>query len=121
VLERARDVLKRLERYELDVFAEQATTPADDNASSSSGLALPNRQPQNSQGMTNGRQENSIDDEQALRRVAGHAGRQRLAAQSTLFEAINQSLLDELRNIDVETLPAEEARQLLLNIRGRIV
>ncbi len=39
----------------------------------------------------------------------------------TLFDTVNQSLLDELSRIDVETLSAEEARQILFSIRNRIV
>ncbi|HVF29044.1 MAG TPA: DNA mismatch repair protein MutS, partial [Pyrinomonadaceae bacterium] len=103
VLERARDVLARLEHYELDVFADEAG-------------ASTNNQP-----VTPSADELMTNDTNALKRAANRAGRRALAAQATLFDSINQSLLDELRNVDVETLPAEEARQILLNIRGRIV
>ncbi len=103
VLERARDVLARLEHYELDVFADEA------GASTNNQPVIPTAD------------ELLMNDTNALKRAANRAGRRALAAQATLFDSINQSLLDELRNIDVETLPAEEARQLLLNIRGRIV
>ena len=44
-----------------------------------------------------------------------------LAAQFTLFDSVNQGILDELRGVDVETLSAEEARQLLLGLKKRLV
>ena len=57
----------------------------------------------------------------AARRAASRAGRRALAAQITLFDSVNQSLLDELRGVDVETLSGDEARQLLLGLKNRIV
>lgn len=107
VLERAREVLARLERYELDVFAEDSVAPANNHTS-----APP---PPESTG------DGTDDGADALQRAAGRARRRALAAQATLFDSVNQSLLDEIRGVDVETLPAEEARRILLNIRGRIV
>ncbi|HLM57461.1 MAG TPA: DNA mismatch repair protein MutS [Pyrinomonadaceae bacterium] len=99
VLERAREVLARLERYELDVFAEaaparKASTSAQPEAENGAG---------------------------ALNRAAARAGRRALAAQATLFDSVNEGLLDELRGVDVETLSAEELRQLLLGLKQRIV
>ncbi len=57
----------------------------------------------------------------ALGRAARASGRRALAAQITLFDSVNQSLLDELRGVDVETLTGDEARQLLLGLKNRIV
>ena len=59
--------------------------------------------------------------EEALGRAASSAGRRALAAQFTLFDSANRSLLDELRGVDVETLSADEARELLLGLKNRIV
>jgi DNA mismatch repair protein MutS len=109
VLVRARDVLARLERYELDVFAEATETPG----------ALAAKPHAASVSAPNGNQ-TSIGN-QALRQAATRAGRRALSAGATLFDVVNQSLLDELRGVDVETISAEEARQLLLNLRERIV
>jgi DNA mismatch repair protein MutS len=106
VLTRARDVLQRLERYELDVFAEQATAAAVSNAGSAPQAEAP-------AGETNGGG--------ALGQATRRAGRRALAAQATLFDTVNQSLLDELRAVDVENLSTEEIRTLLKNIRTRIV
>jgi hypothetical protein len=57
----------------------------------------------------------------ALGQAARRAGGRALAAQATLFDTVNQSLLDELRGVDVENLSSEEIRTLLKNIRTRIV
>jgi DNA mismatch repair protein MutS len=86
VLANARDVLARLERYELEVFA---------------------------------------DDEQvgdaALTRAAAAAGRRKAAAQASLFDMVNQKVVDEIRALDPETLSPEEAKELLRRLRERIV
>ena len=106
VLARARDVLARLERYELDVFAEQESEEAEQG--DARRLATSERAA-------------AANGDQALSRAAGRARRRAAAAGATLFDAVNQSLLDELRGLKVETLSAEEARKLLLDVRNRIV
>jgi DNA mismatch repair protein MutS len=102
VLARAREVLSKLERYELDVFAEEGASAVKAEAASSPV-------------------ENGANGRDALGRAASRAGRRALAAQITLFDSVNQSLLDELRGLDVETLTGDEARQLLLGLKNRIV
>ncbi|MDX6692710.1 MAG: mismatch repair protein MutS [Blastocatellia bacterium] len=104
VLARARDVLSRLERYELDVFAEveqenekAATADAEDNW------------------------EDWALGEAGLRNAARRARQRRISMQATLFDATNQSLLDELRGLEVESLSPEEARTLLQEMRKRMV
>ena len=101
VLSRAREVLARLERYELDVFAEDLDAGQ---------RAAPGPAP--SDAAPNGRG--------ALERAARRARRQALAAQATLFDQTNQALLDEVRGVDVETLSDDEARELLSNLKERI-
>ena len=103
VLARARDVLARLERYELDVFAEQVEPTQATGAAASSRASA------------------AHSGDGALAQAAKRARRQALAAQATLFDAVNQSLLDELRALKVEELSAEEIRALLIDIRKRIV
>ncbi|HEX8141826.1 MAG TPA: DNA mismatch repair protein MutS [Pyrinomonadaceae bacterium] len=106
VLERARDVLARLERYELDVFAdEEATAQAE-----ASKAPVPEDQ-----------WDEWALDEAGLKSAARRARRRRIAAQATLFDATNQSLLDELRDVKVETISADEARELLLSLRQRLL
>jgi DNA mismatch repair protein MutS len=110
VLARARDVLSRLERYELDVFAEEgAGMPVPQNAEAQASAATTTQAADD--GGVNG----------ALGRVAASAGRRALAAQFTLFDSVNQGLLDELRGVDVETLTGVEAREILLGLKNRIV
>jgi DNA mismatch repair protein MutS len=102
VLTRARDVLARLERYELDVFADkegegkETSAPANDWDS----WAL---------------------DEAGLKQAARRARHKRIATQATLFDAANQGILDAVRGLDVETLKPEEALDILQDIRQRIV
>jgi DNA mismatch repair protein MutS len=104
VLTRARDVLQRLERYELNVFAENGQTASSPNSENAPAKSL-----------TEERTDGALG--QAARRARGRA----LATQATLFDAVNGSLLDELRNVDVENLSTEDIRTLLKNIRTRIV
>ncbi len=102
VLVRARDVLMRLERYELDVFAEE--------------------EEQDEKAARDGENwEEWAMNEAGLRSAARRARQRRIAMQATLFDATNQSLLDELRALDVETLSPEEARKILLDVRRRMV
>src|SRR2546430_1092122 len=99
---RARDVLARLERYELDVFAEEEK-----------------------QGEAVSKTESEWDewalDEAGLKSAARRARQKRIAMQATLFDTVNQNLLDELRGVDVETLKPEDALKILQDIRKRIV
>jgi DNA mismatch repair protein MutS len=99
---RARDVLARLDRYELDVFAEEEkrreTTSEPESEWESWAL-----------------------DEAGLKSAARRARQKRIAMQATLFDTVNQNLLDELRDVDVETLKPEEALEILHDIRKRIV
>jgi DNA mismatch repair protein MutS len=99
---RARDVLARLDRYELDVFAEEEKQ--DETAS----------EPESEW-------ESWALDEAGLKSAARRARQKRIAMQATLFDSINQNLLDELRGVDVETLKPEEALKILQDIRKRIV
>jgi DNA mismatch repair protein MutS len=101
VLERAREVLERLERYELDVFAEEVKESEEQQKAEE--------------------WEDWAYAEQGLKRAARRARQRLIAAQATLFDAQNQSLLDDLRRLDVETLSPEDARSLLQDIKKRMV
>ena len=79
VIERAKVVLEKLEKYELAVFADERKT----------GLA----------------------------QAAGRG----LAAQYSLFAVTNETAIDELRNINVESLSTNESRELLTKIKNKIV
>ena len=129
VLARAREVLGRLERYELDVFAEEDVGASSVSASKDAGVAVESgagADASNGSGAKalatlKGADVKGSDEDEALGRAASRAGRRSLAAQFTLFDTVNRGLLDELRGVDVETLSAEDARQLLLGLKNRIV
>ncbi|HEY3026195.1 MAG TPA: DNA mismatch repair protein MutS [Pyrinomonadaceae bacterium] len=103
-LARARDVLQRLERYELDVFAEEGEALV----ASAAGAAA-----------TGSEAATSTND--ALDKAVTRAGRRRVAAQSSLFDLANQALLEEIRVAELEKMSPEEAKALLLELRKRLV
>lgn len=79
VIDRANTVLKKLEEYELAVFADEK--------------------------------------KEGLAKAAGG----RLASQYSLFAVTNESAIDELRDIKVDDLTADESKALLQRIQGKIV
>jgi DNA mismatch repair protein MutS len=93
VLANAREVLARLERYELDVFAEEEVeTP----------IAL------------------SAAANTALEKAAARAGRRKAAAQASLFDLANQQVIEEIRESS-EALSAEEAKVLLSKLKAQLM
>jgi DNA mismatch repair protein MutS len=96
-LARAREVLERLERYELDVFESEP----------------PKEQRSEPPAVAGGPSESAID------RAARTAGRRRAAAQASLFDLANQAIVDDLRTIDADAISPEEARQLLKRLRAK--
>ena len=109
-LTRAREVLQRLERYELDVFSEEETA-----AHIASGIAHFER------AAAAGSDGTSTAEEQALSKATTRAARRRLAAQSSLFDLANQKVVDELREADLTKLSPEEAKHLLNELRKQIL
>ena len=100
-LARAREVLQRLERYELDVFAEEVAP--EERAIAAAAAANP-----------------SLED-QALNQAATNAARRRLAAQSSLFDLANQNIVNELRQTEVEKMTPDEAKSLLFDLRKKLM
>jgi DNA mismatch repair protein MutS len=101
-LARAREVLQRLERYELDVFAEEESIAGSERAAAASAGS-------------------STVEEQALNKAATRAGRRRLAAQTSLFDLANQKVVDELRAADVERMSDSDAKTMLEEIKKKLV
>jgi len=101
-LARAREVLERLERYELDVFSEPEAVAESERAVAASAGS-------------------SRIEEQALTKAAIHAGRRRLAAQSSLFDLANQKVVDQLRATDVEKLSDAEAKVMLSELKKKLL
>lgn len=79
VIERAKDVLAKLERYELAVFAEE----------NKNGLAM--------------------------------AAGKKMASQFSLFAISNESAIDQLRGLEIDSLSPEQTKQLLKEIKEKIV
>lgn len=101
-LARAREVLQRLERYELEVFAEEESVLESQRvvAASAGSTAV---------------------EEQALTKAATRAGRRRLAAQNSLFDLANQKVVDELRAADVEKMSDSDAKAMLEEMKKKLV
>lgn len=97
VLSNAREVLARLERYELDVFAEEDQVETEEPVSVRAAAA------------------NS-----ALEKAAVRAGRRKAAAQASLFDLANQKVIDEIRAAP-DSLSDEEAKELILKLRRQLM
>jgi len=96
VLSNARDVLSRLERYELEVFADEEEILAEETISK------------------------AVAANSALERAASRAGRRRAAAQASLFDLANQRVIEEIRTAS-NSMTADEAKQLLMKLRDELV
>jgi len=119
VLANAREVLARLERYELDVFAEEdaiaaqaAVRTAEAHAvAQGAGAAVTSSLESTAQ---------SVGGD-ALEAAARRAGRRKAVAQASLFDLANQKVVDEIRNVDPEKLSSEEAKEILRQLRARLL
>lgn len=116
VLANAREVLARLERYELDVFAEEdvgLTQPTPQNVEVKAVAAQA--------GANDGSGEISVStaSEDPLTAAARRAGRRKAAAQASLFDLANEKVIADLRGADPETMTPEEAKDLLRKLRNR--
>jgi len=96
VLGNAREVLSRLERYELDVFADEE------------GREL--EQPLSKAAVANS----------ALERAATRAARRKAAAQASLFDLANEKVIDEIRSASSSLTP-DEAKELLIRLRDQLL
>jgi DNA mismatch repair protein MutS len=110
VLANAREVLARLERYELDVFAEEDAIAVEQAASPAAVAAK-----------AGGDSESVVAASDALSTAASRAGRRRMAAQVSLFDLANQKVVEEIRDANVDKMTAEEARDLLRALRNRLL
>lgn len=99
VLANARHVLERLERYELDVFADEEEVS---NAKAAAASV-------------------SSDEGGALERATTRASRRRAAAQASLFDLANQKVIEELRDLNADTISPDEAKELLRKLRQRLL
>jgi DNA mismatch repair protein MutS len=96
VLANAREVLARLERYELDVFAEEDAKQAEEPMAFSAAAST------------------------ALEKAATRAGRRKVAAQASLFDLANQKVIEEIRAIS-DSIDGNDAKELLLKLKQQLM
>ncbi len=111
VLANAREVLARLERYELDVFAEEDATV----------VAVEHHAVAHAAGAATGQEAVLVSADDRLEAAARRAGRRKAVAQASLFDLANQKVVDELRNVNPDSLSPEEAKELLRKLRERVI
>jgi DNA mismatch repair protein MutS len=119
VLANAREVLARLERYELDVFAEEDAIAAQAAVRTAEAHAVA----QGAGAAVTGSLETTAQSpgSDALEAAARRAGRRKAVAQASLFDLANQKVVEEIRNVDPEKLSSEEAKELLRKLRERLM
>jgi DNA mismatch repair protein MutS len=54
-------------------------------------------------------------------KFARHLPSRKAAPQPTLFEAANDAVVDELRNLDAEGLTSEQALEVVRRLKGRLM
>jgi DNA mismatch repair protein MutS len=125
VLANAREVLARLERYELDVFAEEDAIIAQAAVRTAEAHAAAQGQSGVSASVNSASEaaawRGSVSGNDALEAAARRAGRRKAVAQASLFDLANQKVVDEIRNVDPEKLSPEEAKELLRRLRQQMM
>ncbi len=115
VLANAREVLARLERYELEVFAgEEAAHIAEPEEARAIAQAASHSGAHDSSS-------SAPADVKALDAAARRAGRRRAAAQASLFDLANQKVVEELLSLNPDSISADEAKELLRKLRARLM
>lgn len=119
VLANAREVLARLERYELDVFAEEDAIAAQAAVRTAEAHAAAQVAGASGSDRLQFVEQDSGSD--ALEVAARRAGRRRAVAQASLFDLANEKVVEEIRNVDPESLSPEEAKELLRRLRKQMM
>ncbi|HEY8412007.1 MAG TPA: hypothetical protein VIK76_11415, partial [Pyrinomonadaceae bacterium] len=102
VLATAREVLARLEHYELEVFADAEETPVEEPLALSAAAT------------------DSSATHTALDKATTRAGRRKAAAQASLFDLANEKVIDELRTAS-DALSGDEAKDLIRKLKNRLM
>jgi DNA mismatch repair protein MutS len=97
VLATAREVLARLERYELDVFSEQ------DQPQIAGEVAA-----------------KAVAANSAVEKAVTRAARRRVAAQASLFDLANEKVIDELRSAP-DSLSGDDAKALIQKLKEQLL
>jgi DNA mismatch repair protein MutS len=119
VLANAREVLARLERYELDVFAEEDAIAAQAAVRTAEAHAAAQGSGTSQSVELKFVEQGAVSD--ALEVAARRAGRRKAVAQASLFDLANQKVIEEIRDVDPETLSPEEAKELLRRLREEMM
>jgi DNA mismatch repair protein MutS len=119
VLANAREVLARLERYELEVFAEEDAIAA--QAAIRTAEAHSAVQVRGAAASAGDSSSTSVAGSEALEVAARRAGRRRAVAQASLFDLANQKVVEEIRNVDPENLSPAQAKELLRKLREQMM
>jgi DNA mismatch repair protein MutS len=119
VLANAREVLARLERYELDVFAEEDAISAQAAVRTAEAYAAAQGAGTSQSDKLQFVDQPSIHE--TLDAAARRAGRRKAVAQASLFDLANEKVVEEIRNVDPETLSPEEAKELLRKLREQLL
>ncbi len=119
VVANARDVLARLERYELEVFAEEDQVSEQRSRSVEVPLVSAVAASGGNASASEAGEGTAAESRAALDAVTNRAGRKKLAAQVSFFDLANQKIVDDLRSADPEKLSPEEAKELLTELRKR--
>ena len=110
VLANAREVLARLERYELDVFADEIQAVE----------AAPEVKAVAAQAGSE-RSTTTLTTDAALEAAARRAGRRKAVAQVSLFDLANEKVIEDLKAADPDNITPDEAKELLKKLRERAV
>ncbi|MGI9068312.1 MAG: DNA mismatch repair protein MutS [Pyrinomonadaceae bacterium] len=129
VLANAREVLARLERYELDVFAEEDEVAAQAAVRSAEVRAAAQGHGVNSgassaepaSSSSGSASSTSVSSREALELAARRVGRRKAIAQASLFDLANEKVVEEIRAADPETLSPAEAKELLRKLQQQLV
>lgn len=125
VIERAREVLQRLEKYELAVFAEEKasakTKTSENRAEEFSGetrtFDKDNNISENSEKVFDESARVLNSSEKAFEKAA----KRKIARQISLFAIVNEQVVEELKQINPEELSDAEAKRLLIELKNKIV
>lgn len=127
VLANAREVLARLERYELDVFAEedevaaQAAVRSAETRTAAQGHAAVSAAGSAEPSPSSSSVSSGSPSDDALELAARRVGRRKAVAQASLFDLANEKVIDEIRGVDPETFSHEEAKELLRRLQNRLL
>src|SRR6185295_18687642 len=123
-----REVLARLERYELDVFAEEdaiaaqaAARTAEAHAAATGQAAASASAGSSAQSVEQSSSRTGVSSSEALEAATRRAGRRKALAQASLFDLANQKVIEEIRDVDPKRLSPKQAKELLRKLRQQMM